>query len=662
MIGVEDREPRQDTAGLNRLIPLFVRAFRQSARVAPPRQRPTAPAQAEHMPGTQTEPVRYRLPTRRSPSEQRLECRNEDGSGKALNTAKKILSRLRRIATELSLRSRFLIILLVASLPGMIVAIVLAANALNREREQIEVNAKRLADIQAAQHTNIIENARTMMETVVHLFEVRPIDRTECTHFLSNWIDRYPSFTSLTLVDGNGSILCSNKDTELPADFPGDAFLESLRESEELVVGDYTIGKTGVPLIIAALPVRQHGKRFTGAIAVGVDLRWLEVLARGMNLSSGSTITAIGRDGQVLTHYRAEGIDNDKLEAPRVTIPVDNLRRQMSTLGGGVVRGMTADGNARVFGFQRTDAGNLTIVVGMPQYLEFERYGAALRNTLAAPMAVLILALLAAAYVSEALVIRWVRLLTSAAKKMAQGDLDTRSAVPHSRYELGRLAAAFDSMAASIQDKQRQIWAKAEQYKELMAELNHRVNNNLQMIGSLIRMKTKGIQDHDARRLIEDVEQRIRALTGIQRLLYAQDDSNGDTSEYPLQLGRFLEEFYSSDRIKVRVDAEPVPLPRSSAIPFAVIMNELVTNACKHAYPETDQEGEVRVMLRSRDKKVYLSVADDGNPMNTDFRRDRSDISMGMRIVRNMTAQLGGRVEIRPAAKGKSIDVEFSLE
>ncbi len=541
----------------------------------------------------------------------------------------------------------------------MIVAVFLAANALNNERDQIEENAKRLADIQAAQHSNVIENARIMMETVVEMLEIRPVSETECAHFLDDWVDRYPSFASLTLIANNGELLCGRTDAELPAPFPSEGFLEMLRESDEMVVSEYTVGSSGVPMIIAALPIREFGDRFSGAIAVGIDLRWLEFITHRLNLPSGSTITAISGEGEVLTHYRAEGGDSEDLEAPRETVPLQEIRLEMTALGDGVVRGTTANGADRVFGFQSTESGDLIIAVGMPQYMEFERYGTALRDTLAAPMAILILALLAAAYASESLVVRWVRLLTGAAVKMSGGDLEARSNVPHSRYELGRLAAAFDSMAASIRDKQEQIRAKAEQYKDLLHELNHRVNNNMQMISSLIRMKTKDVKDKDARLVIEDVEQRLRALSEIQHLLYGREEGFGDDPDYTVRLGRLLEEFYSADTIKVRVDAEAIPIPRTSAVPLALIMNELITNACKHAYPEGG--GEIRVVLRMHGDDVHLSVSDDGAPVPEEWRPGQEQESMGLRIIRSMAAHLGGDVEVRPAAQGKSFNVAFPL-
>lgn len=565
-----------------------------------------------------------------------------------------------RAGSSLSLRKRFIIILLVASLPGMVVALMLAGNALNDEREQIEISAARLADIQAAQHTNVIDTAHVMIETIVETIEGGAVDDPDCTHFLSDRVERYPSFTSLTLFDSTGAIICAASDFELPAGFPDDEFLEAIASADGFMVGEYTVGQSGVPLIIAALPVNMDDGSFAGAVAVGIDLRWLETLARRMNLPTGSTITAIGGDGEVLNHYRAENVGDEELTAPRETVPAEEYRQRMAAEGSGVLRGQTTSGNDRVYGFQRTSSGSLSVVVGMPQYAEFERYGAALRDTLAAPMAILLLALIAAGYASQALVIRWVGMLTGAAKKMADGDMEARSMVPHSRYELGRLAAAFDSMAASIQQKQQEIRAKAEQYAELLREFNHRVNNNMQMIRSLVRMRARQISDDDARLAVEEIEERLGALTEIQRLLYDQEDSGLDASDYPVRLGRFLQEFYSSDRVKVIVDAEPIPLLRTSSIPLGLVMNELIANACKHAYP--GGEGTVRVTLRSDGSRVYLSVADDGAQMPAELDASSRKGSMGLRIVRNMTLQLGGEHRVIPAETGKTIQVDFPLD
>lgn len=560
---------------------------------------------------------------------------------------------------DLSLRSRFVIILLLASLPGMLVALMLAVNALANQREQIETNARRLADIQAAQHTNVVENAHTMLDTMVEVLASRDLDGSDCTHFLSDWVERYPSFTTPTLLDPNGQTECANENSEFPESFPDDELAETLRVSQELVVGEYAVDSSGEPLIVAALPVRSDGDRYEGAVAVGIDLGWLEFLAQRMNLPTGSTVTAIDQDGNVLNHYRAENFDEGELEASEDTVAVQALREEMASRGQGVVRGPTEAGHQRVFGFQRTETGNMGVVVGMPQYLQFERYGAALRDTLLAPMGILVLALLAAGYASQRLVIRWVQRLTTAARKMEQGDLDARSHVPHARYELGRLAAAFDGMAQSIQQKQQEIHTRAEQYRELFRELHHRVSNNMQMIRSLIRIRAKRVTDREARNVIIDIEERLAALTEIQRLLYSQDDAEIDTSDYAKRLGSYLQSIYSSDGIAVEVDIEQISLPRAAAIPLGLAMNELIANARKHAFP--DGSGTVRVNLHQRGETGHLVVADDGAPLPEEIADRGQRRSLGLRIVRSMAEQLGGELLVKQEDGEKSFHIAFPL-
>jgi hypothetical protein len=100
------------------------------------------------------------------------------------------------IGARFTLRQRLLFIVLVASLPGMFVAVFLAANALASQKEQIEATAERFAAIQAAQHANVLENARILLDSVVETLQIQRVEETECRSFLGNWVERYPSLTS----------------------------------------------------------------------------------------------------------------------------------------------------------------------------------------------------------------------------------------------------------------------------------------------------------------------------------------------------------------------------------------------------------------------------------------------------------------------------------
>ncbi len=563
------------------------------------------------------------------------------------------------IRDRFSLRRRLLLILLISSVPGMIVAVFLAANALHNERIQIETHAKRLADIQEAQHAAVIQNARILLDTTVEMLAMRNLSDADCARFLDNWLDRYLSFTSLTLFDARGNVVCENEETLLPNGFPDDDFVEDVREAGSFMVGDYVLGRSDMSLIIAARPVLSPAGNFIGGAAVGIDLRWLEFLARRMDLPAGSTITALGSEGKVLNHYRAEALGDNDVAAPVETLPAPGYRSEIAALGSGVLYGETMTGNRRVYGFQRTSDGNLTIVIGQPEYLEFERYGAALRDTLAAPLTILLLALAAAAYASEALVTRWVQRLTDAAKQMASGDLEVRSNVPHSRYEIGRLAAAFDSMVSVIRQSQREIHQRAEQYRNLLSELNHRVNNNLQIIRSLIRMRTRQLNDIQAQATLADIDERIGSLAEIQRMLY-NDEGSDAGDRYIERFARFLHRFYASDSITIVTDMQPLRLPRRTLVPLGLIINELVANSRKHAFP-AGRRGEIAVHLRAQNGQMLLTVADDGVDLAEDPRAARRSGSIGLGIIETLVQQIDGKLTVEPRSPGKAFHVSFPV-
>lgn len=571
--------------------------------------------------------------------------------------------RLKRLKLDLAgrftLRQRLLFVLLLASLPGMLVAIFLAVNALANQTEQIETSAKRLAMIQAAQHSNVIDNARVMLDTLAETLGLREIEQTECQTFLRDWVERYLSFTSLTLLDAEGNIVCSSFETDMPYVMSEEDFFTRATTERDFVLGEYSIGRTGKPLIIAARPTFDDQQQVSGAVAVGIDLRWLDFLARRMELPPGSTVTAMSPEGDILTHYVAQLQGEDDPAASAQAAPAEQLRREMATLGSGVQRGTTQAGNRRIYGFGKTEAGGLVIAVGMPQFLEFERYGAALRDTLMSPMAVLLLALVAAAYASEALVTRWVRKLTSAAARMQKGDLTARSNVPHSRYEIGLLASAFDGMAAAIQREQKMLRSMIEQRQALLRELNHRVKNNLQLITSLISIRSRSLTDPSARGVLTDITDRVRALSEIHNLLYGERSDGMVPADFTTRLASRLAEFYDSERCMVEVEAAPVPLPPDHAVTLGLIMNELIANACKHAFP--DKTGTARVALRASGEQGELSIADNGTPLPGDFEAHVNGGSLGLKMVQGMARQLNGEMTLEHDGEWKIFRLRFPL-
>jgi len=195
----------------------------------------------------------------------------------------------------------------------------------------------------------------------------------------------------------------------------------------------------------------------------------------------------------------------------------------------------------------------------------------------------------------------------------------------------------------------------------LIKEVHHRVKNNMQVISSLLNLQSRRIQDPDILEMFRESQRRIRSMALIHERLYQSSDlSRIEFSQYLRNLATHL--FHScevsSDRVRLRLDTEEVFLNINTAIPCGLIVNELISNALKHAFPE-GRTGEVMVELHRASGDGYaLRVSDDGVgiPRGFDFRRTGS---LGMQIVNTLVNQLDGEIEL---AQGEGTDFTISFQ
>jgi PAS domain S-box-containing protein len=193
----------------------------------------------------------------------------------------------------------------------------------------------------------------------------------------------------------------------------------------------------------------------------------------------------------------------------------------------------------------------------------------------------------------------------------------------------------------------------------LMKELQHRVKNNLNVVSGLLGLEASKCGDEKSRQAFSNVMTRVDSIAAIyERLGRSEDESNVDLGPYVDALGRSLFETYNLDpaRIVLKVESDSVRLDTKRCVPFALILNELVSNALKYAYPG-EAKGEVRIGLRSAGKRLTLTVSDDGVGMPKQHRSAETD-SLGMMLVRMLTEQLGGTLSIE-CKRGTRISISF---
>jgi PAS domain S-box-containing protein len=179
----------------------------------------------------------------------------------------------------------------------------------------------------------------------------------------------------------------------------------------------------------------------------------------------------------------------------------------------------------------------------------------------------------------------------------------------------------------------------------LLKEIHHRVKNNLMIISSLLSLQSRQVKDRETMDLFRESENRTRSMALIHERLYRSEDlKNIDLAEY---LGRLASEIfrsYSADsRIRLNLEIDELKVDVETAVPLGLIVNELLTNAVKHAFP--DGEGTVTVSLSKRNGTVTLEVSDDGAGFPEDIDWESSP-SLGLQLVRSLTEQIDGKVEM----------------
>ncbi len=233
-------------------------------------------------------------------------------------------------------------------------------------------------------------------------------------------------------------------------------------------------------------------------------------------------------------------------------------------------------------------------------------------------------------------------------------DLTERLRLAEESRAARRAIEVADELKASL--REREI---------LLQEVHHRVKNNLQVISSLINMQRRKVDDEAARLALLECQTRVQAIGLIHEQLYMYADyARVPFSVYVQGLVANLAEALGTPaRVRVNLHVEPVALAVDKAIPCGLIVNELVTNAFKHAFPG-DRAGAISVYLQALDdRRLELSVADDGVGMSaaSGATAGRGRGSLGMQLVHTLVAQLGGTLTTGSGA-GTVHTVHFSPE
>ncbi len=228
------------------------------------------------------------------------------------------------------------------------------------------------------------------------------------------------------------------------------------------------------------------------------------------------------------------------------------------------------------------------------------------------------------------------------------------------------LDTVSDEIAIGIQHKlaEQHIEASLVEKEVLLREIHHRVKNNMQVISSLLNFQTRYVNDKQFVGILNESQNRIKSMALIHEKLYRSSDlSKIDFNDYISSLAGDLFKFYGADtdRIALKLDMDKIAFEIDTAIPCALLVNELLTNSLKHAFPD-GRGGEIHVTLRKNETdgntNYDMIVSDNGVGIPEDFDITKTK-SLGLQLINTLTEhQLQGRFEL-DRTNGTTFHISF---
>ena len=223
------------------------------------------------------------------------------------------------------------------------------------------------------------------------------------------------------------------------------------------------------------------------------------------------------------------------------------------------------------------------------------------------------------------------------------------------------LARLNEIMESEIEERVAQVRASLREKEILLKEVHHRVKNNMQIISSLLSLQAE--RAGPTQRDFRDVRDRVRSMALVHEKLYQSENlACVQIDEYARSLMNDLFQAYASGlpKVQLRLDLESAELPVDRAISFGLILNELATNAFKHAFHDRDN-GEIEIKLQTVPQgEIRLRFADNGGGFAAPLNWESAD-SLGLRLLRMLTRQLGGQIEMR-SDRGTTVELSFKID
>jgi two-component sensor histidine kinase len=191
----------------------------------------------------------------------------------------------------------------------------------------------------------------------------------------------------------------------------------------------------------------------------------------------------------------------------------------------------------------------------------------------------------------------------------------------------------------------------------MLKEIHHRVKNNLQIISSLLNLQSGNVSDDKDLKLFIESRDRVRSMAMIHEKLYQSENLSKINFKYYLEnlSQQLLMSYDLSGKVKLNFDCDDVFMGIETAVPCGLLVNEIITNSMKHAFPD-ELSGNINITLKAYDD-YELIISDDGIGLPNDINMEESN-SLGLQIINNLINQIDGSIEFNNS-HGTQFKIKF---
>lgn len=539
-----------------------------------------------------------------------------------------------------SLRSRLILLLALALLPASTLAVIQAVANYRQVKALTERNLLQSSAIVASQEKNEIDAAHEALTRLATLPEIREFSVEPCQKALRQADSQTDKYADLLVLRLDGSMACASGEEEASNFANSEWFARTLRNDTFTVSGNVKLHSNGEPALLTTLPLRRDDSKIVGIIAISLRNIWLQDLLRNENgrTLSNTSVALLDRNGSVMAESAVEGESGAWMPATFV------IGTRMSGQAQ-VFRTEGRDGVERIFALAPLYEEQVFIVLGGVSGHLLLNPDLHLLAGLSYPILMWGIAIAVAWFAVDRLVLRQILRLRKTANAYAEGHLEVRtSGIDHAPQEIRELGMTMHKMADVISMHEEELRESLKEQKTLLREVYHRVKNNLQVVSSLVNLQVAGARNEHEKAALRTTQDRIYALAMVHSNLYQTSELHRiKLDEFVPQLCEYLRQAQgeAAENVRMSFDIDPIHSEPERAVPLALLVTEVVSNALKHSWPD-GRDGLLTVTLKHQsDDTLLMTVTDNGGTSEA-----TSPESLGNRLIQAFAKQLGGTVRI----------------